>query len=164
MDVSTLRNLIGYYQNINLSRAFRNTSRNWLWWNHFLTKTQGYCQQPRFLLNSITDDRCFMRLFRSSCTKSLGNYPEKTCVGEFPLNKFTRLQYTAYLTRNSTANTFLEVLRKEIVFKNLENFQKISVQNCTFFFDFTSLQSRIFDFNKIRFQGKCFFMTVLWNN
>ena len=38
-----------------------NISRNFLWWSHFLIKTQDYSLQPRTILNSITDN--FMKVF-----------------------------------------------------------------------------------------------------
>ena len=60
-----------------------NTSRNCLWWGYFLIKTQEYCQQPKFLLNSITD--VFMRVFWNSCTKNFGTIPEKRMLQSFLL-------------------------------------------------------------------------------
>ena len=42
-------------------RFLTNISRNFIWWSHFLIKTQDYSLQPRTILNSITDN--IMRVF-----------------------------------------------------------------------------------------------------
>ena len=97
-----------------------------------------------------------MRVFWNSCIKNFENYPEKTYVGESALDKFVRLQSTPYRTKNFTTDTFLEVIRKERVSWNFEKFKKTFVQNYPFFFNVTSLQSRISDSNKIRLQEKYF--------
>ena len=57
-----------------------------------------------------------------------------------PFHKIARLQSTSYYRTKSCyyrtttfMNTFLEVLRKEKISENFENFQKIKLQNCPFF-------------------------------
>ena len=87
--------------------------KNFLWWSHFLIKTQDYSLQLRTTLNSITDD--FMTIFWNSCTNNFVKFPGEHV--QFTFNVIARLQPIAYYwTKASIADTFLEILRMERMF------------------------------------------------
>ena len=127
-------------------------SINCLWRSYFLIKVQDYCQQPKFLLNSITD--VFLRVSWKSWTKRFRNYPKITYVMEVPFDKFVRTQSAGYRTRNSTSDIFWKYLERKGYLKisKRQNF----VQNYPFFFNVPSLQFPISDFNNIRLKEKYF--------
>ena len=91
-------------------------SRKCLWWSHFLIKTQDqdYSQQPKTLLNSITDVfiRVFQGPFWNRCSKNFEIYTAKLMQWSF---LWIKLHY--YSLQSTTGpktlpqNTFLEVLR-----------------------------------------------------
>lgn len=56
-------------------------------------------------------------VFEKAAPKTLKKMQKKrTYVHKFPFDKSARIQSTAYWTKNSALNTFLEVLRKDRVF------------------------------------------------
>ena len=131
-----LINTAGSHKNRNPSHAFfvgitlsPKFWRNDLSWSHVLIRTE-LSLQPRALLNSITDT--FIRVFWNCCTKTLEKFI-KMYVIEFSLNKIARLHSTVYSRiKNSTTNTFLEVLRKEKKFEDLNIFTKKPLQSIPF--------------------------------
>ena len=73
----------------------------------------------------------------------------------------TGLQSAAYYwIINFTTVYFLEVLRKETLFQRLKNPKNTFAVIVTFFSNFTDLQSRNFDFNKIKLK-KMFPVSIL---
>lgn len=88
--------------------------------------------------------------------KTLGNsYSEKRTF-EFLFHTISQMQSTGYYwTKNSTIDTFVEVLRENTM-KKLSKIPKKSLQYCPFFYKVTVLLPAIFDFNKNRFHNKCF--------
>ena len=73
----------------------------------------------------------------------------------------TGLQPAAYYwIINFTTVYFLEVLRKETLFQRLKNPKNTFAVIVTFFSNLKDLQSRNFDFNKIKLQ-KMFLVSIL---
>ena len=89
-------------------------------------------------------------------TKNFGKYPVKHL--QFPFNEIAGLQSTAYWTKTSITDTFVEVHRRERMFWNFENSKK-PLQNCLFFSNATGLQFRIYSFKKSNSKKK-----VFWNS
>ena len=158
MDNSILINIVVCHQNRNSSQTFYDDNLSSKNFKKFSLREsvfnirEDYSLQPRIRLKSITDD--FMRVFWNSCAENFG-IVRKTYEVEFSLNKFARIQFTAYYR---TAIKCLETKECSKISKN----PKKSFRNCPFSFNATSLQSRISGFSKYKLQEKCF-IWVFWN-
>ena len=130
------------------------TFRNCLWLSYFLIKTQEYCQQPKFLLNSMTDN--FKRVFWNSCTKIFWNFPEKLMLESFLLINlyYHRLQPTGL-------ETPLQILfwkcSGRIECSKISKISKRSFcKTAPFSLMLQACCSEISAFNKVRLKEKCF--------
>ena len=84
--------------------------------------------------------RCFHKGVWNSCSQNFVKNPEETYAVELSFHKIARLQPTSYCRTksyycwtNTSANTFLVVLRKERIFQDIENFNEKKLQKSPFF-------------------------------
>ena len=101
--------------------SFSKTSKNFLWWSHFLIKTEDYS-----LLTQNSTKNCH-RWFHEAVLKQLhqnkiGKHPDK--LNLFSLNANLQIQSTAYYrTKRSTTDKFRKVLKEKKLFKKFKNSQ-----------------------------------------
>ena len=93
--------------------------KNFLWWSHFLIKTQGYSLQLRTILNSATDD--FMAIFWNSCTKNFVKFPGTMCSLHLIENSKTPLQ-------NCLFSNATDLLSRISGFKKTDSWKNVSCQ------------------------------------
>ena len=105
----------------------------------------------------------FIKVFWNSCTKNFGKSPENRVNLGSLLTKITRLQCTVYCrAKNSTAETFLEMLRKEIMFLSIGHSRKTFATLSLFLWRYWTAVQNIWS-NKNWLPEKCF-LSVFWNS
>ena len=150
-----------------------------LWSNHFLIKIQK-SKRPRTLPNSFVD--LFMRVLWNSCNKTFKNIEEKIRSGapfyknytaDTFLEVITKKLHCRYLSgsdhkkelhcRYLSGSDHKKKLHCRYLSGSDHKKKKMFKKRCLFFSNIKGLQSRNSDFNKNRFQEKCF-LRDFWNS